>query len=349
LKFYNIHNIIKVCSNKELERLNYFEVKNLQEEKLDIIVEFGKFRSKIFDFYKLKENYRWVNKHWIGNHSLFCFNRHKFSFWEVWIEGLDQQKTTIHFDGDSFFSKKIFFVLIFEPFLTYKLLQKKTLLLHSSSLSFNGEGSIFSGGTGVGKTSILLNLLRNKKTKYFADDQSIIKNSTLYSYPIPIGLRSHLVYNNKLKMSSKDTAIILLHNLVNLVTFYYGNLTHRVFAKNIGFCNSREFIETGDSVPLKNVFILTLGEPPKVEQITPEQALTFLLHHNRQNEDKQQIISRYFEAYKKIYPEFNYWVHLKKRLQKFVHSPNINFYKVQLNKKYHVNENLKKILKIMEN
>lgn len=304
------------------------------------MVKFGNFAPNL-------TNYRKEGKYWIGNNSLYCKTRHKLSFWKIWIQNLDKPKTTIHFYGDPFFSKELFFVLLLEPFLTYKFSQKGILFLHSSAFSFNGKGVIVSGETGTGKTTMLLNLLKEPSTEYYADDQAIVKNSTLYSYPMSIGLRTHLVRHCKLKLSSKDNLYILFHNLVNVVTNYYGNLTHRVHPEDILFKNSEKFTFTGNKVDIKYVFLLSLGGKPKVTLLTPKEAKTKLLWHNRGNEDKQQIIYRYFTAFKKVYPELNYWSDYGKLLSKFVQS-DVLFYNVQLSKKYRFGENIEKILKILE-
>lgn len=336
--YYNIHDFFKLASNRELPKLSCFKMPKLND--IDIIIKFGNFIPELSQMQK-------IHSYWVGDHSLYYKGRHKSSFWKIWIEHLDFPVTVIHFHGDPLFSKEIFFVLLLEPFLTYKLSQKGILMLHSSALTINDKGIVISGETGAGKTTMLLNLLNQSNTEYFADDQSIVKGSTLYSYPMPIGLRSHLVHNCKLKLQFKDNLYILFHNLVNILTGYYGNLTHRVYPEEIHFKNSKNSIKTGDKVNIKYVFILSLSNKSKIKKLTPGEALSKLLHHNRGNEDKQKIINRFLTAYKAVYPEFSYRKDFEKILTEFVHS-DINFYEVQLSKKYRIKENISKIVKILE-
>lgn len=336
--YYNIHNFIKVQSNKPLDRLKYFETNEFKES--DISLLFGN-----FEYINQTQNYKQIfsdNSYFIGDHSLFCYDQHKISTWKIWIENLDKEQTTIHFSGDPLFSEKVFFVLIFEPFLTYKLSQKRILLLHSSALSYNDKGVVFSGETGVGKTAILLALLDRGKelqTAYFADDQSIINKKSLLSYPVPIGLRTKLVRDNNIKLSLKDKTTIYLHSLINFATLYYGNLTHRVWAKDMGFT-------TGHKTKLKYIFLLNLGGNNKIQKLSPEIAISKLLHHNRGNEDKQKILFRYLTAYQKIYPDFSYWKDFEQLVNQLSTS-GVEFYEIMCGR-YQAKKNLNKIIKIIE-
>jgi len=266
---------------------------------------------------------------------------------KLWIQGLDQEKTKIYFHGDPIFSDRLFFVLVLEPFLTYKLSKKGVLMLHSSALAFKNKGVIFSGGTGVGKTTALLSLLNNPSAKYFADDQSIVNGRTLYSYPVPIGLRSHLVYKCGLKLGLRNNATLFLQNIANVLLFYYGNLTHRVRVDELSYRYTNNCIKSGIKSNIEWVFILNLGRKPKLRKLISAEALEHLLYHNRKNEDKQKLLNEYFSTYRQVFPEFDHWKKFVCLLTEFVEC-GVDFYEIQLSKKYSVKENLEKMVKVME-
>lgn len=336
--FYNIHNLMKIESNEPMNKLQHFESAKFSDP--DITIFFGKFNLK-----HKKSNQ--TGKCFIENHSLYCEDVYKLSYWRILFKNLNRPHTTIHFCGDPLFSKDIFLVLLLEPFLTYKFSQKNILLLHSSAFSHKDKGIIISGETGIGKTTTLLKLLTLPETKYYADDQAIVKGTTLYSYPMPIGLRTHLVRTCKLKLHTKDMIYILLHNVINILTKYYGNLTHRISPENIILKNTQTHIMTGTKIGMSQVFTLSLGDKFQIKKLTPEEALERLLRHNRGNEDKQKIIYRYLIAYKQVYPEFNYWEKFKDLLTMFVNTY-ISFHNIQLSRKYKITKNLQKIIEILE-
>jgi len=342
---YNIHDLVRVQSNKPLTRLNRFAVDSLGGVKPDIVVVFGSFTPDL-------TGYKKIRKCWIGDHSLYCKDHYKLCFFELWLRNIDSEQTTINFSGDPIFSNEIFYVLIFEPYLTYVFSRKNTLFLHSSSVSSKGKGVLVSGKTGIGKTTTLLSFLPQKAVKYFSDDQTIVNGHTLYSYPMPIGLQYGIVKHSKLLLRPIDALYILFYSVVNKVTFNYGHLTRRVLVKDIGFDDDgimgKFFMKTpqvGDAAPLNFVFILMLGEKPDVTRLTPDEAFEELKNNNMKNEDKQKLIFRFFSKYQQVYPNFKYWEHFDRILKNFSEE-NIRFYKVSLSKRYDLKAVFPRVLDI---
>ena len=133
------------------------------------------------------------------------------------MSGFEQDTPlTIHFNGEPFFGPELFLQLILEPLLTYLLPQKGALSLHASSLSYNGKGVIFTGSTGVGKTSILLTLLKLPGTIYMSDDQTLVKDCTIYPYPLEIGLRKHHLSRIGIDTTSKHKFKMNYHSILKL-------------------------------------------------------------------------------------------------------------------------------------
>lgn len=334
---YNIHNLIRIHSNVPLHRLKFFETKEKPEQP-DLDISIGDFTPNLDSCVKLV-------KSWVGNDSLYCKDHHKFCFYKVWFQGIDAKTTKINFDGDPIFSNIIFYVLFLEPFLTYKMLRKNILFLHSSSISHNGKGVLFSGMTGTGKTTALLRLLKFDNT-YFSDDQSIIFKDTLYSYPMQIGLKMHLVLDSGVQLDMWNYSMVILQSFINAITFSYGNLTQRVEPEKMKF-NGKSIV-SGNSCKLKYVFLLTLGNESSVKKITSDEGYELLRINNQQNEDKQKIIFRFFSRYKVIYPNFDYWDTFPKQLGDFAKTPGINFYKVTMPEKYSIRDSIPEIVKIID-
>lgn len=341
-KYYNIHNLIKmkvVNHRKVFDRLALFEV-HPTDTTVDIIL--GNFTPPH------TKGYKKVGKYLVGDQSLYCKYRHKLSFWKIWIKNIDQEKTTIHFYGEPFFSYELLLMLIVEPLLAYKLSKKGTLVLHASSLSINGRGFLFTGDTGMGKTTILLKLLQNQNTKYFSDDQSLVKGTTLYSYPLPIGFRKHLVDKCGIKLSTYDYFMLVLQELVNIVTMYYPNLSRRVETGDITFGSSGCGVSVGQTAPISSIFILTKSiGPVGIQKISPKQAYRKILVCNTGNEDKLAILHQYFSAYKQRYSSTDYWEDYRRELQKLVYR-DINFYQVSMREKYNFDNLLDRVRQIVE-
>ena len=331
IKYYNVNSVrIRVVfPTNVFNRLKMFECEPIGYSLLDIDLVIG----TIFKG--------------IPNDSIFfTSHRHKLSFWRILIEGLTQDLTTIYFDGDPFFSSELLMMLILEPLIAYKLSQKGGLVIHASALSINGNGALFTGDTGIGKTSILLHLLQNESTQYYSDDQTFVIDNNIHAYPVPIGFRKHLVDTHSIAASQRDYAILVFYNIINRLLSYYPNLTLRIPSNKVVFTSGFR-VHAGSIAPLKHVFILEVThDKPKIQQISGSQAYHKILHTNRSNEDKLKIFYDYFNRYDKSAADAA-WDKFAHNLQVLTHRPKIAFYSVELNKKYDYSETLDEIKRII--
>ena len=337
-EIYDLHNLIKIKSNRKLRRFEKFVV---EDDSIDPDVEviFGNFKPDLSGYTK-------IGKFWIGKHSLYCEGHYNATSYRIWFRDIESRRTTIHIQGGTLFSNEIFYVYLLEPFLMYKLTQKGILLIHAASLTINGRGIIISAETGIGKTSTLLSLLLSDGSEYYADDQSIVKGDTLYSYPMPIGIRTHVVLECGLKLKARDNFIIALHNLINVISFYYGKLNHKVRIEDIRYNCRVNGIDSGVRSQIRQIFILTLSNDMCVSELKPEQALDRLIIHNRPDEEKQKLFFKFFTMYKAVYPEFDHWNNFNKLLANLVQN-DIKFYEIRLKRKFNVNETVREIMNIV--
>lgn len=340
IKYYNLHNKIHmrvVNPSKIFDRLQMFECEPLHTLDLDVII--GSFKVDKDKLEKTGSAYRNYN-------TFYVEHRHKVSFWSILIEDLSESKTTILFDGDPFFSTELLLMLILEPLFVYKMSKKGGLVLHSSALSINDVGCLFTGDTGIGKTSILLKMLNGEDTKYYADDQTFIVDEKIYSYPVPIGFRKHLVDRNNVVVSAKNSLILSLHSLINHALGFYSNLTQRINVDEIQF-DSGIFVVPGDVTSLKKVFILKkTGGSPNIHRISGVDAYPLMLNANNKNEDKLELFYKFVSLYSDGMAE-TFWSCFEHNLHELTDSENIEFWLVELNRSYDYDEILDEIRQVV--
>jgi len=187
---YNIHDIltVKIRRNRQYpirDKLNmkysYFRVPEIGDP--DITLNVGKFEPKnnncyIIDHkYHIKENYLYC-KESIGNAK-----------WEVEVQGLDEDELTINFFGSfnslsaipypDFLAQNILL-----KFIEFRLCQKGYLLCHAAGICKDNKAHIFIGRGGTFKTTLCMDLIREKNFHYLGDDRVIIGKNRVFSFPI---------------------------------------------------------------------------------------------------------------------------------------------------------------------
>jgi len=336
---YNLHDLFTIQVNnppKIFNRLNMFE--STKNNDPDITVNYD-IKPKPPSDKTLFENtfYR------IGEDSIYSLYRHKLSFWKINITGLSDKDLpiTINFTGDPFFASELFLQLVIEPLLTYTLPMVGALSLHASSVSYKDNGIVFTSHTGVGKTSILLNLLKDKQTTYYSDDQTLIKGSTLYPYPLDIGVRKHHLDSLNIKTTPNHLRKTEIFHVINKALGYYPNLTERIPVSELDFGNGFADYQTPDHVKLKTIYIMELGKKTTITDLTPEQAAPEILKQNHKNEDKLKILTSYFDLYNKYNDnKIDFWEKYNKQVLKLCTNRSVNTKKLVISKKYRFSQRI---------
>ncbi len=192
---YSIHGKINFQIRKPCDFLRfpnphykYFEVEE-EPEKLDVVVEIGNFSprhgkclsidGRIF----LRENYIYLRE----------------KNYEVEIGGLEntQAPIIVRVTPKKFLPFKSLFLLGFEnfflrPILDLVALRKGFMLLHGSSVSYRNTAILFLGTSGSCKTTVLIELLKNRNFK-FLSDECVFVNENCDVYPFPFNFDSFLV------------------------------------------------------------------------------------------------------------------------------------------------------------
>ncbi|MBW2989885.1 hypothetical protein KY358_06230, partial [Candidatus Woesearchaeota archaeon] len=199
LSFNGLINVELICPPKEVRELVIGELK-------EHIVGAISRRDVVFRFVgKLRLRDPVVNLTFMAGYSEHFF-----------IKDYNYNKMTLPFDDmseiivESKFDRSLFFSMM-EQIIAYKLLGKNAVFVHSSGIVHKGEGNIFIGWKGTGKTRILIELL--KKGSYLGDDWVILSKKRIFPYFRPIRLYGKEVKDNSSILKKKKVKEKILLNL----------------------------------------------------------------------------------------------------------------------------------------
>ena len=198
LNYYNIHNIITISSNEQNYIPSYFSSTNQKDIdiKISIVKNIRKYIN-IRDYYSISP-------------SIFCSRRDNSVISVVNILGVQgilylkeyENKTEIMIDSNyRLFSKTILInpiSTVFPDSAIVQMIQHIRLLLKNMTFLVGGcvhfrekDKTLFvSSMGGMGKTSLVLNMMKRKDTLYLSDDMAIInEKGNVFSYPKKIRMR----------------------------------------------------------------------------------------------------------------------------------------------------------------
>ena len=241
----------------------------------------------------------------IPHNSIHSLYHHKLSSWTLVLQDFNKSCTKVYAKGDRFFSRHLFFTMVFEPLLQYKQLQKNHITLHASAVSHNNKAFVFSGDACVGKTSALMHFL-SKGDKYLADDQTMIDAASLNvaPYPLPIGVDVKLAIKTHLTLSAINKLRLFRHAIINFVFLKYTHLTTNIPVDQLKFNDMP--IVVGKSTLLHKIFILTTGDL-SIRQLSQKEARSMLWKNKIGSRSKLPALIYYAAEYKKIDPNFQLW------------------------------------------
>lgn len=242
---------------------------------------------------------------------------HKLSHWQIQLENFDGEHTTIHFKGDRFFSRQLFYTMVFEALLQYKYSQKNKLTLHASSIATDTKSYAFSGDATVGKTSLLMHFL-SKGYRYMADDQTVIDTERLETlpYPLPIGVDLNLALRTKLTLTVRHKMLLLASTFINALFLHYTTLTPMIQINELVFNNKQALL--GEPVRIGKVFVLKESPVFSVVKLSSEQAFNELWHCKFGSKSRLPALIYYGEEFKKKNPDFMLWSDYHKLLTRLV-------------------------------
>ena len=172
--YYNIHNIIKIKSEINLQELEYFSSKDFGDP--DITLTIRSF-SKDPDMSKFRATRKLMTDNFESGDSPYTikYTEHFGSSGAQFQIKFNGSKIEISINELISRSKHVTYVNLIEPILRFLFLSKDYILLHSACMcSPNGQGFFLSAPPDTGKTTTVIKCV--KHGYYFlSDDMTIIK------------------------------------------------------------------------------------------------------------------------------------------------------------------------------
>lgn len=312
---FNIHDLFKFkiegTNKKHLKHFcqNYSHFKTDEEIKSELDI-------KVSNFTPDNNNCHIVDqKYYIKKKYLFCNDSNKIVKWKVCIRDIEN-KPTVYFSG-GLFSEIFLMDDIIEPLIGFKLAQKGYSLVHASSIVIDDNGFIFIGGPGSGKTSIILNSIRNSNA-FLSDEISILSNNNMiYSFPLPIRIYNHNLINNSHvyeRLTLPEIFKIKIKYLIYLLSVKYIKLPQHVKAEKL-------FDKIGKKSFMYSLVLLSKTTKNKIKLIVDIDKEEFVKRLMWINKYQFRRFSEYLSAYSSCYPKSktaSYWQILEKNLSESV-------------------------------
>lgn len=342
--YFNIHGLLTLkISGDDTKLINYIQKEYAhfitdEDIKPDITVF-------VSDFIPENENCYSINKRiFVKKNYFFCYDNYKTINWCVCIKNIETIPV-LQFKG-GLLSEIILKDVILEPLISYKLGQKGIVLLHASSISIDDKGYIFAGHSGVGKTTILLNLSPNNCT-FFSDEISVISNSgIIYSYPAPIRIFSHNLKNNTYicqKMTVNEKIMLELKRIIQRLSMNYIKFPQYIMAQKL-------FTKIGKEIPLYSLILLSKTTTKKNNLIRDIDKRKFVEKLIQINKHQFSRFSEYLSIYSSFNPESDtkaYWFTMENNLVQCVSQAHCYEMEFPLNNNYNAYKEFMKVFNQM--
>lgn len=312
---FNIHNLFKFkiegTNKKQLKHFcqdySYFKTDEEIKSELDIMV--SNFTPDNNNCYIIDQKY------YTKENYLFCNDSYKVVKWSFCIRDIED-KPTVYFNG-GLFSGIFLMDDIIEPLIGFKLAQKGYSLLHASSISIDDKGFIFVGGPGAGKTSIILNLIRDNNA-FLSDEITILSNNgMIYNFPLPIRIYNHNLVNNL--HFRKNITLSKIFKIKSKYLIYRLSLKYIKFPQHVEA--EKLFDRIGEKSPIHSLVLLSKTTENKiklVQDINKEEFVKRLIFINK---CQFRRFFEYLSAYSSCYPKSesaSYWQISEKNILKSI-------------------------------
>ena len=172
--YYNIHDIIKIKSEINLQELEYFSSKEFDDSDITLMIRSF---SKDPDMSKFRATRKLMTDNFESGGSSYTikYTEHFGSSGAQFQLKFNGSKIEVSINELISRSKHVTYVNLIEPILRFLFLSKEYILLHSACMSSpNGQGFFLSAPPDTGKTTTVIKCV--KHGYYFlSDDMTIIK------------------------------------------------------------------------------------------------------------------------------------------------------------------------------
>ena len=175
--YYNIHDIISIRSAQRLPELGYFQTQEpITNPDIDVLID------------RNVASYKQPNS--ITYHEVFG----RFGF-DVLINR-DEKQSKVVASSLVGISPHVLYTNVVEPLLRWSFVRKGYALMHGACISFDGQALFITARTDTGKTTTILNLIRNNRQSigFLSDDMTIFsRDGEVMNYPKPLTISQHTV------------------------------------------------------------------------------------------------------------------------------------------------------------
>lgn len=199
MKFYNIHNLLKIrVENFELDHmLPYFSTNEMNGD-LDLAVKVGEF--------DIRPTHNRLGRFQLAENDVI----EERKFGSIQLKNM-LGKTELN--ATSGYVRLRPFITLIETIIGLKLLAKNHALVHSSCISKDGEGYLICAWHGTGKTMVTLKLVNEMGLNFLSDDQTIINDSGR-AYCFPKHVKLSLPHAEEFELGQKVKLKLLFGELV---------------------------------------------------------------------------------------------------------------------------------------
>jgi dolichol-phosphate mannosyltransferase len=175
--YYNIHDILSIRSVQRLPELGYFRTEQvIDNPDFDVRVE-----SNLSSFKQTNS---------VLYHEVFG----RLGFDVLINRG--ENRTEVIASPLVGISPHVLYTNVVEPLLRWAFVRKGYALMHGACISFDGQALFITARTDTGKTTTILNLIRNnlQSINFLSDDMTIFSRSgEVMNYPKPLTISQHTV------------------------------------------------------------------------------------------------------------------------------------------------------------
>ena len=191
---FNIHDIISFKLINNLTRSNFLQNFNPEYDyfKIDNIDDPNFIINITRRFPDINNTCLFNNKYHIKKNFFYTEEFYNTSCsWKILLCDMEESCSKIFLYGKiKGFRKLVRYSVLknifVRPLIMQHLIKNNAALIHSSAAGFNDKGFLFAGRPGVFKTSIILDLIRVYGAKYIGEENSLIKDDCVYSFPLNI-------------------------------------------------------------------------------------------------------------------------------------------------------------------
>jgi dolichol-phosphate mannosyltransferase len=190
-------------------------------------------------------------------------------------------------------SPHVLYTNVIEALLRFLLVSRGYVLLHSASMVVNGRATLLSAQTDTGKTSTVIQLIRQHGYGFLSDDMTIIApDGRAICYPKPMTLSYHTmssIRGGDLKRGQRAALAVQsrLHSksgrsvgrflgTLNLPIMSVNSIVQMLIPPPKYRIDTLIGCEIGSEAPIGHVFLMERGEPLR-ERIDIDQAVTNLI------------------------------------------------------------------------